>query len=229
MSVNGLQRITDKILGDARTRADEILDQARQESERITSEYAKEADALRRRLSLQAESEAKTFIEKTKASAAAQKSELLLSQKSKLVDEVFENAFEETLALGTAKYAEVVGGLVASAVYDFCRSEAENRALYGEEETEQYAFEILLNKKDRDACGEAVLASVRRKLGGKVPADVLDSMTISGQVRKIKGGAVVCYGPVECNCSLEMVFAQLRRELESEVCQTLFDFRGNGI
>ena len=30
MSVNGLQRITDKILGDARARADEILDQARQ-------------------------------------------------------------------------------------------------------------------------------------------------------------------------------------------------------
>ena len=44
-----------------------------------------------------------------------------------------------------------------------------------------------------------------------------------------KGGAVVCYGPVECNCSLEMIFAQLRRELEGEVCEALFDFRGNGI
>ena len=229
MSVNGLQRITDKILGDARTRADEILDQARQESERIVSEYVKEADMLRRRLSQQAESEAKAFIEKTKASAAAQKTELLLSQKSKLVDEVFERAFEEILALDILKYAELVGGLVASAVYDFCRSEAENHALYGEEETEAYAFEIILNKKDRDACGEAILASVRRKLGGKIPSDVLDGMTVSGQVRKIKGGAVVCYGPVECNCSIEMVFAQLRRELENEVCQTLFDFRGNGI
>lgn len=229
MSVNGLQRITDRILGDARARADEILDQARQESERIASQSQAAADALRRKLSLQAEDEAKTFIEKTKATAAAQKSELLLTQKGRLVDEAFKGAFEETLALATPKYAELVGGLAASAIYDFCRSEAENRALYGEEEDERYAFEIILNKKDRDTCGEAILASVRRKLGGKVSADVLDGMTVSRQVKKIKGGAVVCYGPVECNCSLEMIFSQLRRELEGEVCEALFDFRGNGI
>ncbi len=229
MSVNGLQRITDRILGDARARADEILDQARQESERIASQSQAAADALRRKLSLQAEDEAKTFIEKTKATAAAQKSELLLSQKSKLVDDVFEGAFDEVLALGAPKYAELVGGLAASAIYDFCRSEAENRALYGEEEDERYAFEIVLNKEDRDACGEAVLASVRKKLRGKVPADALDGMTVSKQTRRIAGGAVVCYGPVECNCSLEMIFSQLRRELEGEVCEALFDFRGNGI
>ena len=228
MSVNGLQRITDRILGDARARADEILDQARQESERIASQSQAAADALRRKLSLQAEDEAKTFIEKTKATAAAQKSELLLTQKGRLVDEAFKGAFEETLALATPKYAELVGGLAASAIYDFCRSEAENRALYGEEEEERYAFEIVLNKKDRDTCGEAVLSSVRRKLVGKV-SDALDGMSISKQTRKIKGGAVVCYGPVECNCSLEMIFAQLRRELEGEVCEVLFDFRGNGI
>ena len=228
MSVNGLQRITDQILGDARARADEILDQARQESERIASEYAAEADTLRRKLSLLAEGEAKTFIEKTKASAAAQKSELLLMQKSRLVDEVFQGALEEVLSLDTSKSAELVAGLAASAIYDFYRSEAENRALYGEEEEERYAFEIVLNKKDRDTCGEAILSSVRRKLVGKV-SDVLDGMSISKQTRKIKGGAVVCYGPVECNCSLEMIFAQLRRELEGEVCEALFDFRGNGI
>ena len=228
MSVNGLQRITDQILGDARARADEILDQARQESERIASEYAAEADALRRKLSLLAEGEAKTFIEKTKASAAAQKSELLLMQKSRLVDEVFQGALDEVLSLDASKYAELVAGLVASAIYDFYCSEAENRALYGEEEEERYAFEIVLNKKDRDTCGEAILSSVRRKLVGKV-ADALDGMSISKQTRRIKGGAVVCYGPVECNCSLEMIFAQLRRELEGEVCEALFDFRGNGI
>ena len=228
MSVNGLQRITDRILGDARARAEEILDQARQESERIASEYAAEADALRRKLSLLAEGEAKTFIEKTKASAAAQKSELLLMQRSRLVDEVFRGAFEEVLSLDTSKYAELVAGLAASAIYDFCRSEAENRALYGEEEEERYAFEIVLNKKDRDTCGDAILSSVRRKLVGKV-SDALDGMTISKQTRRIKGGAVVCYGPVEYNCSLEMIFAQLRRELEGEVCEALFDFRGNGI
>ena len=228
MSVNGLQRITDQILGDARARADEILDQARQESERIASEYAAEADTLRRKLSLLAEGEAKTFIEKTKASAAAQKSELLLMQKSRLVDEVFQGALEEVLSLDTSKYAELVAGLIASAICDFYRSEAENRALYGEEEEERYAFEIVLNKKDRDTCGEAILSSVRRKLVGKV-SDALDGMLLSKQMRKIKGGAVVCYGPVECNCSLEMIFAQLRRELEGEVCEALFDFRGNGI
>ena len=229
MSVNGLQRITDKILADARARADQILDQARQESDRIASEYADQADALRRKLSLQAEEEAKAFIDRTKASASAQKNELLLAQRGELVDGVFERAMEEVLALDTSKYAELVGGLVASAIYDFYRSETENRALYGEEEDEKFAYEIVLNKKDLDTSADAVLSAARRKLTGKVPAEILDGMTVSRQTRRIKGGAVVCYGPVECNCSLEMVFQGLRRELEGKVAETLFDFRGRSI
>ena len=230
MSVNGLERITDKILADAREQAKLILEQARTDCEGITADYTARAEEIRERLSREAEEKASAFVARTKASAAMKRNELLLEQQGALVDGVFEDAMKQTMALESEKYAELLGGLLAAAVLDFCRTEAENRALYGdEEEAEEAVFEVILNKKDRESCGEAVLASARKKLAGKVPAEVLDSMMLSRQMRKMAGGVILCYGAVECNCSFEMLFAQLRRELEGEVSRALFDFRGNGI
>ena len=230
MSVNGLQRITDQILADAQARADAILEQARAERDEINARYAKEAEEIRKALSSEAEEKASAFVARTKASAAMKRSELLLEQQSKLVGEVFDGAMNQILALGAEKYADLLGGLLAAAVLDFCRTEAENRALYGEDEDDEIAdFEVILNKKDRETCGDAVLNVASKRLMGKVDPLLLDQMKLSKQVRKMQGGIILCRGSVECNCSFEMLFAELRRELEGDVNRALFDFRGNGI
>ena len=230
MSVNGLQRITDQILADAQARADAILEQARAERDAITARYVREAEEIRQSLSSEAEEKASAFVARTKASAAMKRSELLLEQQSALVDEAFEGAMKQILSLSTEKYAELLGGLLAAAVLDFCRTEAENLSLYGEEEDVESAdFEVILNKNDRETCGEAVLAVARKRLTGKVEPSLLDAMVLSKQMRKMQGGLILCRGSVECNCSFEMLFVQLRRELEGKVNRALFDFRGNGI
>ena len=38
----------------------------------------------------------------------------------------------------------------------------------------------------------------------------------------IDGGLILRYGDIESNCSLELLFAGLRRELEGEVSHALF-------
>lgn len=230
MSVNGLERITDQILSDAKARADVLLETAIAECERITAESAAKAEEIRRRLSEEAEARATALIAETKAMASARKNELLLSRKSQLVEQVFEGAYKEILSLETGKYAELLGGLLASAIYEFCRTDAENRTRYGDDdEDENAAFEVILNKKDRDTCGETVLTAARRRLTGKVPEDALKALMLSQQTKPMQGGLVVRRGPVEYNCSLEMLFTQLRGELRGEVSRTLFVFRGNGI
>ena len=231
MSVNGLERMTEQILSDARAQADAILSAAREECARITAESEDKAERIRTRLSQEAEARASALIAETKSSAAARKNELLLTRQGALVDRVFAHTLEETLNMERGKYAELLGGILAAAVYEFCRTDAENLALYGEEDEEDQdaAFEVMLNKKDRDTVGEGVLNSARRRLSGKVPEEALKAMVLSQRTVQMQGGVVLCRGPVEYNCSFEILFAGLRRELEHEVSEALFAFRGNGL
>ena len=88
---------------------------------------------------------------------------------------------------------------------------------------------MILNKKDRDTVGDDVLNSARRRLSGKVPEEALKTMALSRRVAPMQGGVVLCRGPVEYNCSFEILFAELRRDLEHEVSEALLAFRGNGL
>lgn len=230
MSVNGLERMTQQILSEAWAQADAVLAAAREECARINAESVREAREIRERLTKEAETAAAALIAETKASALNRKNELILAQKSALVDRVFSHTLEETVGLERGKYTELLGGILAAAIYEFCRTDVENRAYCGDDEDGQdEAFEVILNKKDRDTCGEGVLALARRRLSGKVPEDALRTMTLSRKAYPMQGGVVLCRGPVEYNCSFEALFSQLRRELEQDVCRALFDFRGNGL
>ena len=238
MSVNGLERMTEQILSDARAEAEAILTAAREECARIKAESEAKAEQIRRRLSQEAEARAAALIAETKSSAAARKSELLLSRQGALVDRVFAHTLEETLGMERGKYTELLGGLLAAAVHEFCRIDAENLALYGEslaqygeaeDDDRHAAFEVILNKKDRDTVGDGVLNSARRRLSGKVPDEALKTMVLSQRTIHMQGGVVLCRGPVECNCSFEILFAELRRDLEHEVSEALLAFRGNGL
>ena len=231
MSVNGLERMTQQILSDAKAQAEAVLAAAREDCARIAAESRCEAEKIRERLSQEAEASAAALIAETKASALAKKNALLLARKGELVDRVFSHTLEETIGLERGKYTELLGGILAAAIYEFCRTDAENRARYGEddEDAKDEVFEVVLNKKDRDTCGEGVLASARRRLAGKVPEDALRAMTLSRRTYPMQGGVVLCRGPVEYNCSFEILFSQLRRELEQDVNRALFEFRGNGL
>ena len=106
-------------------------------------------------------------------------------------------------------------------------TELENRALYGdEEEPLPVESELIFNKKDRETCGDAVLQSVRKKLMGKIPQERINGLTLSGKTLPIEGGVILRCAEMELNCSFELLFAQLQRDLEAEVNTALFEARG---
>ena len=76
--MNGLEKITDRILGEAQAEADRILAEAKAERERILAEYAARAEAIRTRLSEEAEAEGHALIAREKAAASTKGRELLL-------------------------------------------------------------------------------------------------------------------------------------------------------
>lgn len=226
--MNGLKHMTARILSDARDRADAILAEAEADCREIAARYSAEADTIRERLSLEAEAKGADMIARAKSAAAMEKRNLLLVQQGEMIDGVFTDAENWVLALPTDQYTNVLGGLLAAALYELFETQAENQALYGEEDEDADApCEVLMNKKDREAVGAEVLAVAKRKLTGKVPEEQLSKLVLSKDTVRIRGGVVLRRGNVELNNSFEAVFSQLRRELEGEVAQVLFEVRGS--
>lgn len=93
--------------------------------------------------------------------------------------------------------------------------------LYGED-IAPAAYEVLLNSRDRDTYGEALLPAFRTGYGAKLPEQAHAKLRLAAETAPIDGGLVLRCGPVETNCSLAMLMAENRRETEAKVSRILF-------
>ena len=227
MSLNALEKITDKILAEAQEKADRILAEAKEASDKITAEYRARAEEKREKLSSDAEREAMDHVARAKASAANYKRNLLLQTKSDLIDGVFEGALAGTRSLTPENYTELLVGLLTAAMLEQLDTEAESLALYGDDgEPAPEAYEVLMSPRDREQYGAAVIEGTRKKLLGRAPEEKLSRLILAEKTVSIDGGLILRYGPVESNCSLSLLFAALREELEAEVSRALFETKG---
>jgi V/A-type H+-transporting ATPase subunit E len=224
MAINGLNKITDKILSEAQAKADKILADAQAECDRINAECAERAEKIRTEISSEAEKGGMEYVARIRSTAATSKRNLLLQTKSDLIDGVFASVLEQTRTLELEKYNEILIGLLSAALLEQIESEDVSRNLYGDEEAiVPESYEVLFNQRDRDRCGKLVVEGVQKHLAGKVPAEKLAKLVLSAQPANIDGGLVLRCGNVESNCSLSILFAQLREDLEAEVAHALFD------
>ena len=230
MSFCGLEKITDKIVAEAQAQADKILADAQAECDRISADYAARAEQIRNAINEEAERNGRDYLSRAKSASANHKRNLFLQAQSDLIDEVFDSSLEQALALETEKYTELLAGLLSAAFAEQSEAERQARALASEDEQiEPDIYEVLMNARDRDRCGPAVLAEAKKKLLAKnlikIPAEKLDKLMLSEKNVAIDGGLILRCGDVEANCSLSLVFAQLRDALESEVGHALFDVK----
>ena len=222
-TTNGLNKITDKILSAARESAEKILAEAQEECDRIAAEYDARAEEIRKANERDAGQKAADTVARAKSSAAMQGRNLIGEKKSELIESVFKNAFDQIGKRSEKEYTELVVGLLAAALSELAQTEEKNLALYGEEdESAAEIYEVVLNAKDRNAIGTAVVNGARKKLKGELSEDRLKKIRLADATANIAGGVILRYGDVESNCSLEMLFAQLRRELETDVSRALF-------
>ena len=226
MAINGLNKITGKILSEAQAKADKILADAQAECDRINAEYAERAEKIRTDISSEAEKGGMEYVARIRSTAATSKRNLLLQTKSDLIDGVFASVLEQTRTLELDKYNEILVGLLSAALIEQIESEDISRSLYGEEEAlAPESYEVIFNQRDRDRSGKTVIEGAQKHLSGKIAPEKLNRLTLSVQTANIDGGLILRCGSVESNCSLSILFAQLRENLESEVARTLFEAR----
>jgi vacuolar-type H+-ATPase subunit E/Vma4 len=74
--------------------------------------------------------------------------------------------------------------------------------------------ELLLNKKDRDAYGEAIISELAsRRIKG---------VTLAPDSANITGGVIIRRNSIELNCALDVIVRMLSEETAFEVSSALF-------
>ena len=222
--MKGIEKITEKIISEARAEAASITDAAREKALAISRSYAEKAADVRSSLDEAAATEAKAIATRTKASLETVQRTALLAEQAAIIDEVFADAYKSIRELDDEKYVAFLTTLAASALAEMTDTAEKNLELYGPDEDaeEIEKYELLLCKADRDKYAESILESIRRSVIGRVPSEIIEKLTVSKEVANIDGGLILRYGSIESNCSLSLLFERTRARLEGQVSKLLF-------
>jgi V/A-type H+-transporting ATPase subunit E len=220
--MKGLDKITDRILADAKDRARAVLESAQSDCRLAAAEYAARADAIAEEISERAMREGEQMIARSRSAAAMARRNILLAAKAEMLDEAFEAAKKQICDTDYGKYRELLVALLSCALMEQASDERKTLA-FGDEVTEFDTFEVLFNENDRARFGESVIEGARRVTERRIGAERAAKLRLSAECADIDGGLILRYGDVETNCSLAVLLREMRRELEGKISAILFD------
>jgi len=193
--MNGIEKIIDRISGDAQAEIDAILNEARAQAAEITAKYEAQAKA-----------EADEVLARGKRAAAEREERLvsvaqlecrkgLLAAKQEVIDATFQLALKKLLDLPQEECVALLTDLAVQA------------APNGK-------GKLIFSQVDRARVGKAVVMAANEKLNG--------SMTLAEETRPMSGGFILSDGAVEVNCSFETLVRLQKAELTGKVTGVLF-------
>lgn len=220
--MTGLEKIKERILADAKERARIILEEAQNDCRRAAEDYAERAEAIREGIAARAMREGEDLIARARSASAMTRRNILLAAKGRMLDEAFDAAKAQICDTDYGKYRELLVALLSCALLEQAKQEQENLQ-YGDEIATFDSFEILLNQADRARFGESILEGARKVTERRIGAERTAKLRLSAECADIDGGLILRYGDVETNCSISVLLAEMRRELESRIATILFD------
>ena len=79
-----------------------------------------------------------------------------------------------------------------------------------------------MNAADRERFGTQVISDVRRAVERRIGAQKASKIALADESVNITGGLILRFGDVELNCTLDVLMADIRRELTPRVSKILF-------
>ncbi|MBE6702106.1 MAG: hypothetical protein E7585_01675 [Ruminococcaceae bacterium] len=220
--MTGLEKITERILADAKEKARGILEAAQNDCRQMAAEYAEQAERIREEIADRAMAESEDMIARSKSAAAMARRNILLAAKGEILDETFAAAKTHICDTDYGKYRELLVALLSCALMEQAKNEQASLAL-GDEVAAFDAYEVFLNEQDLRRFGNRIVEDARRVTERRIGAERAAKLRLSDTPAEIDGGLILRYGDTEANCSLSVMLAQMRRELEGRVSQILFD------
>lgn len=199
--MSALEKMQEKILQDARAKADEIVKAATVEADEILGQAR--ALAAKRR-----DEELACGRERTEESrlriltlAELDARRQVLATKASLIEDVFSKVARYLAALEPAAYKAYLKKAMLSA------------AKTGDEE-------VIMSPRDQGTVGSEVVAEVNAELANQGRKA---SLRLSNGVREFSGGFVLKSGNVETNCTFDAILAREREAVLVDVAEILFE------
>lgn len=219
--MTGLDKIIERIQTEARERASRTLQNAERESTELAKEYAARSEEARARIEKEGLEAAEAMLNAARAESEKTHTEILQSTRLSLIDEAFERAKKEICDTDFGKYRELLAALLTTALLEQHRTEQQSIA-FGDEVEPFERFEVLLNATDRQRFGTQIVNDARRTVERRIGAKKAAMLMLSEKTVDISGGLILRFGDVELNCTLDVLMADIRRDLTPRVGKILF-------
>lgn len=199
--MNGIERITQRILDEARAERAEIKNAQDAECSRILSEGRKKADEVYERVISQGNKDIESAVSRIDRTAKLEVRKALLEEKQKQIDVAFEAAKKKLGALPEGEYVEFFAEMAAKAA-------------------ETGSEQLIFNKSDREKRGSKIVELANKKLSA---SGKNGKLTLSDMTEDMSGGVVLKNGNISTNCSVDTLVSVLRDRLATEVAGILFE------
>ncbi|MCI8589641.1 MAG: hypothetical protein HFE77_02895 [Clostridiales bacterium] len=213
--MEGLEKITDRILQDARAECDAKLNEAKEEISQIKSKYSAQADKLLRDAQEAVQKEVDVILESGKAGASMWRRNALLEAKSAMVDEVYDKAVRFIARMDENAYYALLLNMLKKAVAESIQADS---ALLADEQSEYVkpeAFVVSLSERDQEKYAQRLCDDM-----AKIDSSV--SIQMTQQPADIAGGVMIQYGDISMDCSIEKSVQLVKSQTEAAVCTVLF-------
>lgn len=196
----GADRIIQRVLDDARARADSIKAEAAEKAKAAESEARHKAERKKEHILEHARKTAAEHKGRIIGVTQLETRKSLLAAKQEMIDEAFQKALNELTGLDESTYLSVIRDLLLNTV---------------ETGTET----VICSERDQQRLNSKFIDGVNKALADRGQTGELK---LSDKTRAIKGGFVLHRGGLEINCSFESLLRMKRDELENEVAGLLF-------
>ena len=223
------EKITQRILEEAREKAQAIRAEAESAAGSVVSEARERAQILTQKADAAAKDSLSDAERRFVAVAELDAKKYRLGAKIQVLDEAFRQALEEMCSLPEEQYIQLLARLAVQA------------SSTGREQ-------LIFSPKDRTRIGKAVVMAANdalvKQVAPELPDAITDSkvgaflgkvvnsaaaqitgtglLTMSEETRPIRGGFIMVDGPVEVNCAFEAMVRAQQEQLEKPVAEILF-------
>ena len=196
-----IKDISEKIISDSRIQADKIIAQAEDNSNNIIKKGKKEADNIKNVILYKYNQEASLRKSKILTEANLEAKKIILSEKQKIIEDVFNKASESILKLEDKDYRNIIKKMILDNIET------------GDET-------IFIDHSDQKKISESFIEDINKELKSKREKGELK---LSTSYLPIKGGVVIGSGKIRKNISLEFLLKKIREELEIQISKDLFN------
>ncbi len=196
--MSGLEKIRERILGDAEKTAASRMEAAEAEARVIKSEAVREADEIAKNVREKAEAEVRSYSERVDSSLDLEHRTRLLAARQEIIGDVIAESKKRIASLRQRDYFDLMLKLIEK------YAQPEEGVLY-------------FSADDLARIPQGFGAEVKKaaeRAGGK--------LTLSRESRKIGPGFILSYGGIEENCTVDAIFEEKKDELTDTVREILF-------